>query len=578
MTRVQDMAYHRPMNNKSAILRHRFQTKPILRVVGAHHGLGAKLIERNGFDGVWASGLEVSTAFTLPDANILTMTENLQAAAAMNDATDLPVICDCDTGYGNAANVSHMVKRYEAAGLAAVVIEDKLFPKVNSFIPGRQDLAPIEEFMGKIEAAKNAQRSHDFMVFARIEALIAGWGMEEALRRAYAYAEAGADGLVIHSKATTPDEIYDFSKKWKGSLPIIAIPTTYYNVKAETLAQNGIRMVIYANHGLRASIRAMDEVFRNIQESGSTADVEHKIASMKEVFDLQGMSRFKEEESRFSKKNSVQALIPAAGDPRAQSDLGPLLKDGPVCMLPIGGKTLLDHQMDTLRSCGVSDIVVIGGYGGSKLRADGATVVQNPDFERSGVVGNLMSAESKIRGRFIMAYSDIVFDREIADRLLDSPHDITIVIDRAYKSLPARSKKLDLVQIATMEPTGARQLGQTSFKEIQKIGHQWPGSENAKHEFIGMILFREDGWETFRSAWHDALKDFSDKKFYDADNALKADVTDVLQRIVESGEAIHGLEIDHGWSEIHSADDVARVRSFFQSTPSAGSPASPTHK
>src|SRR6185503_10335128 len=138
----------------------------------AHHGLGAKLIEKNGFDAVWASGLEISSSHAVPDANILTMTENLQAAAGMNEATSLPVICDCDTGYGNAQNVSHMVKKYEAAGIAAVVIEDKLFPKVNSFVPGRQELASVEEFMGKLEAAKHAQKNPDFMVIARVEALI----------------------------------------------------------------------------------------------------------------------------------------------------------------------------------------------------------------------------------------------------------------------------------------------------------------------------------------------------------------------------------------------------------------------
>src|SRR3989338_5782969 len=179
--------------HKAKALRELFRSKPLLRIVGAHDGLGVKLIEKNGFDGIWASGLEISTSYGVPDANILTMTEYLHAASVMNEASSLPVICDCDTGYGNASNVIHMIKKYEAAGLAAVVIEDKTFPKVNSFVPGRQNLAPMEEFMGKIEAAKNTQANPEFMVFARVEALIAGWGMEEAVRRAVAYAKAGAD-------------------------------------------------------------------------------------------------------------------------------------------------------------------------------------------------------------------------------------------------------------------------------------------------------------------------------------------------------------------------------------------------
>ena len=180
------------MSDHASVLRELFASRPIVRIVGAHDGLGARLIERHGFDGIWSSGLEISTAHAVPDANILTMTEQLDAAQAIHEATTLPVVCDCDTGFGNASNVMHMVRKYEAAGLAAIVIEDKRFPKVNSFIPGRQELAPMEEFAGKIEAATAAQRDPSFMVIARLEALIAGWGIEEALRRGYAYEEAGA--------------------------------------------------------------------------------------------------------------------------------------------------------------------------------------------------------------------------------------------------------------------------------------------------------------------------------------------------------------------------------------------------
>ena len=149
---------------KAAILRELFSRQSIIRVAGAHNALGAKLTERAGFDGVWASGLEISTAHAVPDASILTMTEYRTAAALMNDAVSIPIVADCDTGFGNSNNVIHMVKKYEAAGIAAVCIEDKHFPKVNSFAPSRQALAPIAEFVGKIMATKNAQRDLDFMV------------------------------------------------------------------------------------------------------------------------------------------------------------------------------------------------------------------------------------------------------------------------------------------------------------------------------------------------------------------------------------------------------------------------------
>ena len=185
--------------NKSKALKNLLKKK-LVKIVGAHDGLGAKLIAEAGFDGVWASGLEISASYGLPDANILTMSEYLERAVEMNEATSLPVIADCDTGYGNINNVIHMIEKYEKAGIAAVCIEDKLFPKVNSFVEGRQELADIEEFCGKLRAIKDTQINPDFMVIARIEALIAGWGMNEALKRANAYCESGADAILIHSK------------------------------------------------------------------------------------------------------------------------------------------------------------------------------------------------------------------------------------------------------------------------------------------------------------------------------------------------------------------------------------------
>ena len=552
------------MHTKAQALRQLFKAQTILRVMGAHNGLGAKLIEKNGFDAVWASGLEISTAHAVPDANILTMTENLNAASAINEAMALPVICDCDTGYGNAMNVRRMVKKYEAAGLAAAVIEDKLFPKLNSFIPGRQELATVEEFMGKIEAAKNAQTSPDFMIFARVEALIAGWGIDEALRRAYAYEEAGADGIVIHSKAKTPDEIFNFSAKWKGAVPLIAIPTTYYDVTAEALAARGFRMVIYANQGLRASIRAMNEVFKSIRETGSTAFVERRIAPMREVFEIQGMMDMKDEEKKFSKRKSLAAVIPAAGDHRFQSGLAQILSDRPLCMLEIGGKTLVDRQADILRSCGVQDIYVVGGYRSEKIRAEGASLLENPRYAETGNAYSVLLAQGHLRDRCIMVYSDIVFDRRILEELLKSPHEVTLVIDRAYRALPFREKKLDLViaESQTRENV-SRKLDLNLFKPVRRIGRQIDKRE-ANYEFIGMAFFREEGLQALKRAWAEAQGEFRGRPFYEAESVEKADFNDLIQYLIDRGTPVHGLEIEQGWSEIHSLDDYKRVRSHFE--------------
>lgn len=558
------------MSDKAARLRDAFRSGGILKMVGAHHGLGAKLIERGGFDGVWASGLEISTAYGLPDANILTMTENLEAARAINEATSLPVICDCDTGYGNASNVKHMVKKYEAAGLAAIVIEDKQFPKVNSFIPGRQALASVEEFVGRIRAAKEAQRSPHLMVFARVEALIAGWGMEEALRRATAYVEAGADGIVIHSKASGPEEVFAFARQWSRNVPLVAIPTTYYRVTASELEREGFRMVIYANHGLRASIRAIETTLKAIQKMGTTADIEEKIASLQEVFELQGMRDMKEDEKKFSDGASVQAVIPAARDHQFQPDLKELLKDKPLCMLGVGGKTLLERQLSALHSVGIADIVVVGGHLHEKIQAEGARVLYNPDYRKYHCAHSILFAGEYLKGKTVIVYSDILFDRQILARLVGSPHAITLVIDRAYQTLPIREKALDLVTVESqsLPPGSPRRLDLDVYKQIRHIGRRRLGVLPT-HEFIGIAFLREKGLQALKRVWEEAQIEFQGKPFYEAPSVEEADFTDLIRYLLDRGFQVFGMEIEHGWSEIHSRDDYERVEAHFQRSASA---------
>lgn len=552
------------MTDRAAILKQKIQAGKVVRIMGAHNGLGARLIERAGFDGVWASGLEVSTAYGLPDANILTMTENLEAARAIHEATTLPVICDCDTGYGNASNVRHMVRRYEAAGMAAIVIEDKIFPKTNSFIPDGQDLAPIGEFMGRIQAAKATQRNPNFMVFARVEALIAGWGIEEALKRANAYVDAGADGIVIHSKSSSPEEVLAFAKSWKRPVPLVSIPTTYYKITAEDLHRGGFSVVIYANHGLRASIRAMQSTFREIAESGSTAAVEPKIASLKEVFELQGMKDVKEDEKRFSGEEPVRAVIPAARDHQLQGDLWEVLRDRPLCMLDVGGKSLLDRQMEVLRSAGVNEFHVVGGHLHDRIKAEGAQVLFNPDYAKYHCAQSILFAKEHLKGKTLLVYSDILFDRQVLEHLLESPHPITLVIDRAYQSLPVRKKPLDLVRVdlPTEGEAGGRRLQMNLFKRIQRIGKEVSGRPT--HEFIGMVFMRDHGAEDLKRAWEEALSGYRGKPFFEAASAEQADLTDLLQYMIQRGFPVFGMEIEHGWSEIHSRDDYERVQQHFR--------------
>ncbi|HET7853971.1 MAG TPA: isocitrate lyase/phosphoenolpyruvate mutase family protein [Candidatus Methylomirabilis sp.] len=287
--------------SKAKKLRELFTRPGLVRMVGAHDGLGAKLVERAGFDGVWSSSLEVSASHGIPDASLLSMTQYLEAARSMVEVTSIPVVVDGDTGYGNANNVFYTVERFEEAGVAGITFEDKKFPKDNSLLPGgRQALAGVEEFAGKIEAAKAAQHSPDFVVIARVEALIAGWGHEEAHRRASRYVEAGADAILIHSKAADPKEIIEFVTRWEGRAPLVLVPTMYPSLTEQRIQALGkVKMVIYANHGLRAAIRATEEVLAKIRQDGGIHDLDHLLVPMKHVFDLQDVPKMKEREQRF---------------------------------------------------------------------------------------------------------------------------------------------------------------------------------------------------------------------------------------------------------------------------------------
>jgi phosphoenolpyruvate phosphomutase len=285
------------MTNGANILHTKLKENKILRVAGAFDAMSAKLVELSNFDAIWAGSFAISATHALPDASILTMTEFLSVASNMVDACSIPIIADCDTGFGGPSNVSHMVKKYESAGIAAISIEDKIFPKQNSLLEnGTQKLLPEKDFVAKLIAAKSAKINENFMIIARIEALIAGLGVNEAIKRADAYEKAGADAILIHSKKNTPDEIFEFCETWNGKIPIIAIPTSYPNVTLDELQKHKINMVIYANQSLRAAHWAMAEHLNQLSKAKSLADVKTKMTTMEDIFHLQKMYEIKKQE------------------------------------------------------------------------------------------------------------------------------------------------------------------------------------------------------------------------------------------------------------------------------------------
>jgi phosphoenolpyruvate phosphomutase len=287
----------------------------LMRLVGAHNALGAKLVEAAGFDGVWASSLEISASQAVPDTSILSMSEMLAAVVPMAEAVSIPIVADCDTGFGGPENVARMVRKYEDSGIAAVCIEDARFPKRNSLLPGEHQLADTDEFVEKIAAAKSAKRSQDFVVIARVEALIAGCGQRDAMRRAQAYAAAGADAMLIHSKSKTPDEVVTFSRSWRHGVPLVIVPTTYSHLTERQIRGLGnIRMVIYANHCLRAAITSMRRVLLQIQGNGRAFEAERWIAPVADIFEIQGIGSVSALRARNADARMPDCVVSAGAD------------------------------------------------------------------------------------------------------------------------------------------------------------------------------------------------------------------------------------------------------------------------
>ena len=288
--------------SKSDILRNELESKSILKVGGAFDAMSAKLVENSGFDAIWAGSFGISATHALPDASILTMTEFLNVASNMEEACNIPIIADCDTGFGGPSNVSHMVKKYEKVGIAAVCIEDKTFPKQNSFLENnKQELLSEKEFVAKIIAAKEAKENSNFMIIGRTEALISGLGMKEAVKRANAYEKAGADAILIHSKQDSPEEIFEFSESWGGTLPLVVVPTSFPTVKIDELISHKIKMVIYANQTLRATHAIISKVLEQLKNSASINDLSIDMTSMQEIFQLQETYNIKKQEEKIEK-------------------------------------------------------------------------------------------------------------------------------------------------------------------------------------------------------------------------------------------------------------------------------------
>lgn len=536
----------------------------IVKAVGAHDAVSAKLIQQAGFDAVWASGFGISTALKcIPDASFITLSEQLEVERNMAEAISIPIIADCDTGYGNALNVMRTVSDHERAGIAAICIEDNIFPKRCSFYAGvRRELVSIDEHCGKIRAAKAAQHEPDFMVIARTEALIAGWGKEEALRRAEAYAGAGADAILIHSKSPTFDELQSVAGAWSGSVPLVVVPTIFDEVTADELEKAGFKVVIYANQAIRSAIKAMRETLEALQVGQRAAAVNDRIVPLQEVYDLVGVPAMKEDERRFLPPGGEQvtAIIAAAG---FEKHLLPLIQDKPKCLLDIKGKSILERQVAALNACNIKDIALVRGYRKEAITLPNIRYYDNDRYEHTGELYSLFCAEPEMTRRCLIMYGDLIFDTAVLEKLLKSPADIALVVDLAWNDvkqhrLPVPRLRPDLVVLDPPPGQSFRYVTPETDTRIRRIGQE-VSPDDAHGEFIGLAMLSEQGIAAFKRAYHQAERRHDRSGFHEASALMTASFTDLIQELIDTGQEVASIPIYKGWMEVDSFEDYQKA-------------------
>ena len=416
------------MKNKARKLRNLINSPQLEFLMEAHNGISARIVEESGFKGIWASGLSISASMGVRDNNEASWTQVLDVLDFMSDSTSVPILLDGDTGYGNFNNVARLIKKLEQREIGGVCLEDKLFPKTNSFISGEsQPLADVNEFCGKIRAAKDAQQDPDFCVVARTEAFIAGWGLAEALRRGEAYRRAGADAILVHSKRTTSSDIEAFMAEWGNRLPVVIVPTKYYSTPTNRFRELHISVAIWANHSMRACITALQQTSRQIFSDESLVNVERRIASVSEIFRLQGAEELKEAEKKYlpTAGKRVNAIILAA----SQGSLGDLTATAPKALLKVKGKPLLTLLTDEFNLVGIKDVSVVRGFRKELVTATNITTIDNDRYEETRELYSLYLAREALKENTVISFGDILFKSYILHDLLSDDHDVTIIVD-----------------------------------------------------------------------------------------------------------------------------------------------------
>ncbi|MGI9229491.1 MAG: phosphoenolpyruvate mutase [Gammaproteobacteria bacterium] len=539
----------KPGLSKAAQLRALLYSGQLEFILEAHNGISAKIVERTGFSGIWASGLAMSAQFGVRDSNEASWTQVVDMLEFMSDVTRIPILLDGDTGYGNFNNMRRLVRKLEQRAIAGVCIEDKQFPKTNSFIDGeKQALADVEEFCGKIKAGKDSQLDDDFCIVARVEALIAGWGMAEAIRRAEAYHAAGADAILIHSKLSRPDEIVEFARQWDQRCPVVIVPTKYYSTPTDVFRKANISLVIWANHLIRSAIESMEKVSRQIMDEQSLTNIEDQVTAVDHVFELQGADELSRAQERYlGAATATQALVLAAS---RGNNLYELTEDQPKAMLKVGGVPLIKRLVSELRRQAVKSITVIAGYKAEKLVNSDYELCINEQYETTGELVTLACAVEKYTDDMIITYGDLLFRGYIVRDLLESVGDIVVVVDSALHADAPISSPPDYAYCDRPDDRSLFMADVTlkHISEKQKLDIGEPAGR-----WIGMLKVNAVG----RGWIEQAISELQQREDYS-----QLSIPDLLNYLVDDGKTVKVHYISGHWLDVNTIDDLDRAADF----------------
>ena len=502
----------------------------------AHNGISAKLVTENKFDGIWASGLTISASMGLRDVNEMSWSQVCDILNYITLSSDLPVLLDADTGYGSFNNTIHLVKHLKRINVQGICIEDKIFPKKNSFFQGnKQPLEEIDIFSGKIKAIKD--KFPEMQVVARVESLIAGWGLDEAVKRAEAYKIAGADAILIHSKKKDISEIDQFLNMWNSSHPIVLVPTTYYNTDPKYFTKKKINIVIWANHLLRTSISSMSNILKIINKEKSLKKIENKVFPVKDIFKITDMDKLSSDENKYlPKKNNLNAIILAATQ---GTEFGNLTKSLPKSLIELNNKPILNYQIDVLNKTGIKDISVVSGFKKEKFKIPNVKLFFNSKWKSTSSLFSLWKAKENLANT-IISFGDIIYSEKLIKTLSQVSQNIEDIVILCDNSWMNDSKDRNYYTGVKCRIFKNKNIFKENIFKVLKLKTNL-NKKDANGEFVGLLKVSTKGSLIFKKHLNHLNKS----------NKLKGmTLENFINYLIEKNEKVYAKYVDGGWLDI----------------------------